>query len=168
MKIKLLVAALALSMPTVAAAKPFDFMSLNTTATYSGEMMVGGKKCKLKGAGQESCFRYYGAQIGTVPIMGLQTNFNNGHFILVSGTAVGSFFSDLADAFKAKYGAPTKTETEKWQNKMGATFDNTVLTWQFDDGRLELRAMGNMRDETSFNFVSSDNLPPKQEQPVNF
>lgn len=169
MRDMVLVAMAAIAAPAIAAGdRAFDFMTLDTSTPYKGEMMVAGKKCKITGVGEEGCARYAGALVGTVPIIDLRTMFNNGKLFAIRGTTSGVLFPRLSEAFSAKYGKPTRTETPKWQNKMGAVFDNVVETWDFQDGVLELRAMGDMRDMTQFAFVANRNLPERPAQPVNF
>jgi len=39
-------------------------------------------------------------------------------------------FDSIADGLKQKFGLPTSTETPAIQNRMGAVFVNTIITWQ--------------------------------------
>ena len=149
----------------------FEFMTFNTAQAYSGEVLIAGKKCKLKGAGEETCNRFAGAVVGTVQVLNLTANFNNGRFFAITGTTFNPYYTDLKNAFVAKYGQPTATDRTPWQNQLGATFENEVAKWVFADGILELRARGRRRDETRFTFIANDNVPERfksKDQPVNF
>lgn len=169
---KLLLAAALIASPAAAdEQRRFDFMGLTTSATYSGERVVGGKKCKLKGQGEEECSRFGGGLIGTVLIMNLTTKFNAGRFFAASGTAYIAYAQDLKSAFIAKYGMPDVEEDRPWQNQMGANFSNEVSRWRFSDGVLEFRVRGKERDFSSFTFLANDNAPDRLKpkgQPVNF
>jgi hypothetical protein len=167
---KAIVAALMMATPAVAADAPrtFDFKGLNTTTVYGGEFMVADKKCKIKAVGLEQCIRFFGAMVGNVNVNSLTVLFNNGHMISVQGSAPNIVVGDLDAAFTAKYGPAESTSNEKWQNQMGATFDNVVKLWKFSDGLLQLKSRGSNRDIAEFVFASTDNQPAKAPPPSNF
>ena len=93
--------------------------------------------------------------------------YNNGRLYDLFGSAPERHFATLLNAFSTKYGTP-KMGTETWQNKAGATFDNTVATWQFRNGTLKLSQMGLQRDEMSFEFTDKANEPPPPPAVLNF
>ena len=71
-------------------------------------------------------------------------------------------FSTMAQAFSTKYGPPCRTTHPKWQSKAGAVFENTVMTWCFRTGELELAAMSSSRDYGHAQYVDKVvKLPPK-------
>lgn len=51
-------------------------------------------------------------------------------------------WTDIRTAFELMYGPPTASRNEAVQNRMGASFTNTLLTWSFPEGRLTLQKMG--------------------------
>jgi len=54
-----------------------------------------------------------------------------------------SKFSDvMLEGLVEKYGKPTKTFTETWQNRAGAAFDNNVSTWVTPDGAITIKVHG--------------------------
>ncbi|AXB79783.1 hypothetical protein [Novosphingobium sp. P6W] len=148
----------------------FDFMGLTTSEAYSGQGTVIGKKCKLKGRGEEECRGIDGSLLGNVPIVNMRARFNGGKLFSVSGeTSIGNAES-LRKAFIAKYGPPHVVEDRPWRNKMDINFSQEVAIWRFTDGELRVRVRGAQRDFSSFTFLA-DGLAPEsytQEQPVNF
>lgn len=70
-------------------------------------------------------------------------------------------FLTMLDAFTTKYGQPCSTAHPKWQNKMGATFDNTVVTWCFRTGKLEMSAMSIDRTYGDFSYTDVYKAPAK-------
>lgn len=79
----------------------------------------------------------------------------------------GVTFPTLLSAFRERYGAPCKTETEKWQNKAGAVFDNPTVTWCFKTGKLTLESMSTSRDYGDVMY-SDDYTGPVEETPKDF
>jgi hypothetical protein len=152
-----------------AAPSGFEMFGVTPSAVYSGEIQVAGKKCKLKGSGEENCVQIYGpASISEVRLKILLFMFNNGKLFNVAGTAASSNFSRVSEAFEAKYGKPYKTEGSIWRNRAGASFDNVIKTWIFSDGILKLEALGDKLDEMRFVFVSLENAPERDAPKVNF
>lgn len=147
----------------------FEMFGMSPSGTYTGEISVAGRKCKLKGSGVENCAQIYGpAAISDVRLKILLFMFNNGKLFGVSGTAPFTNFSRVAEAFEAKYGKPYKTENTVWRNRAGASFDNVKKTWVFSDGLLTLEARGSTIDEMKFLFASVENAPQKDPPAVNF
>lgn len=76
-------------------------------------------------------------------------------------------FGTYLSAFRQKYGAPCKTSRPKWQNKLGGNFTNTVHTWCFKTGTLDLAAMSSSRDYG--HVVYRDKFqPPHKVAPIDF
>lgn len=148
--------------------KKFDMFGVNADQFYSGEVLIGNKKCKLKGSGEEKCIYLTGPQISDVPIIKLGTFFNSGKVYMLTGASSGTNFRRVAEAFEAKYGKPFKVEDEEWKNRAGATFNNVKMTWAFDDGVLSLESRGYTIDEMRFIFVSDVNSPKAAAPKVNF
>lgn len=149
-------------------AKNFDIFGINAQQSYGGEFLIGGKKCKISGSGQENCMHFTGPQISTVPTTSFGVFFNNGKVYSIHGASLGSNFRLVSEAFEAKYGKPFKVEDEEWKNRAGATFNNVKMTWEFDDGVLMLNSRGRRIDEMQFIFVSLDNAPKRDAPKVNF
>ena len=64
-----------------------------------------------------------------------------------------SNFSTILNAFSTKYGNPCSVDHPKWRNRAGGVFDNTVVTWCFATGKLELSQMS-----TSLEWMSAQYL----------
>jgi len=45
-----------------------------------------------------------------------------------------------------KYGKPSEVSTEKWQNRMGASFDGVVAKWRFTDLDVSFTGLGSSLD----------------------
>lgn len=147
----------------------FSFLG-QTTEGVTGAFALGNATCTPRPTGQSGCSTDYAnvIPIGNARLLAQYFNFHDGRLYNVSGNTVAGFHPQLLEAFTAKYGKPARTEVRKWQNRLGASFDNPVAIWLFKGGTLELRALGSKSDETSFSFVSVDNAPPRVETPVNF
>ena len=59
----------------------------------------------------------------------IEFQFFGNHFLRGAAYFGSIGFDQVAEALKAKYGPPTKTETEALTNRAGAVFSNTTLTW---------------------------------------
>jgi hypothetical protein len=70
-------------------------------------------------------------------------------------------------AFTERYGPPCKTDSEKWQNKAGSTFDNATATWCFKTGKLKLEQLG---PSLKYGIVTYDDdyKAPMKETPKDF
>lgn len=51
-------------------------------------------------------------------------------------------FDDLVTAFTAKWGKPTRVQSEPYHTQGGLKTTNTILTWSFAQGNLNLRHFG--------------------------
>jgi hypothetical protein len=51
-------------------------------------------------------------------------------------------FSGVAEAFESAYGKTSSSRVEKWQNKAGASFDNTVMVWRNQVSEIEAKNFG--------------------------
>jgi hypothetical protein len=168
MKALLLIAALITSNTAYAQTRSFDFLGFNTSTPVAAETRVAGRKCKVAQVGLGECWIVGSVPVGTARLISLKVRFNNARMIYVKGSTISAYHSSLSEALEAKYGAPSKTETRKWQNRAGAAFDNVVQVWLFSDGALELRSMGDTTRECELVFVSNQNLPDRQAPPINF
>jgi hypothetical protein len=144
----------------------FDFLGQNTE-TPSTMTSLNGVPCKTSKDGHRRCTAFNRPEIGGVTLKLLGMNFYNDKLLSLFGAAEPRFFPALLSAFSAKYGPP-EMQTRKWQNRAGATFDNTVAVWRFRGGNLELAAIGSQIDVTDFMFVSIANSPPTPAPKVDF
>jgi len=94
-------------------------------------------------------------------------SYYNGKLFSIMGLSNEGSFVGLLQAFTAKYGTPV-LGTKPWQNKAGATFNNSTATWKFRNGTLELDSMGIQRDEPMFEFKALQNYPPATAPKINF
>lgn len=142
----------------------FEFMGANTETAAT----LDATKCPPKADGTASCADYSYPTVAGRPMRWLVRDFNQGKLYRVMASFGTGAFDAVREAFVAKYGPPSSTETRKWQSKAGATFDNVVSTWRFKSGRLELESMGGSVDEGAFTFVSTANSPPAEKPKVDF
>lgn len=154
--------------PAFAAEKSFDFLGFTTNAPAPPASRISGRMCQIAQQGISSCNVFLGTRLGRASVHDLTITFNNARLVNASGFVVLQYHKDLADAFKAKYGLPSKVETLKWQNRAGNEFDNEVMTWTFEDGTLELHQRGSERDVPKFVFAANRNIPEDSPPPVNF
>jgi len=146
----------------------FEMFGLNAGDSYSGNIRFADKSCRLKGQGTENCTRMFGAKIGRATVSPLIALFENGKLGNVYGASPISNFRELASAFEAKYGDAHNVDETEWQNRMGARFDNIVMSWQFGDGVLQLKARGRELDSSEFIFQASTNQQDEEAPPINF
>jgi hypothetical protein len=64
-------------------------------------------------------------------------------------------FDTVSRAFTDKYGPATKSATQTLQNRIGATFTDTKLTWEVEGGTIVLRRYSGSFDRSM--LVISDN-----------
>ena len=146
----------------------FDFLGQNTE-TPASPFMLGSKNCIPAPSGKTTCSNDLNVvKIGSAQVVLLMMGFNDGMLYSVIGDTIQMAYPDLLAAFVAKYGEPDEIEARRWQNKMGATFDNSVAIWEFQGGKLELSQMGSRRDSCGFQFLSSKNAPAAPPPAINF
>ncbi len=154
----------ALAVPAMAQTRVFDFMGYDTeTAKVVTELA--GKKCSTEGL-ETQCSLPWNYRLGDATVNVMMVNFYQGKISSVLGIAERDQFLSLLSVFTAKYGAPTM-KTEKWQNRAGASFDNTVAIWKFKDGELELKQIGSRIDNTDVQFFSRVNRAEAKPPVVN-
>ena len=144
----------------------FDFLGQNTEAPAT-MTMLNTVKCNAAGPGKVDCIDFKDPRIGGIALKFLSLNFYDGKLYSVFGTGRRYTFAELLEVFTAKYGSP-RLETQKWQNRAGATLDNQVATWNFKGGNLELASIGSRIDDVDFMFFSSANAPPTPPAKVDF
>lgn len=177
MKIRYALAFAALAAPTSAVAQDltegsslpvFEFMEQTTDAERTMTTLQG-SACSQSNynEGIFYCHKDY-AQFTDFSLISLDVEFYENRLYRVIGAFFSLGFNNLAEAFTAKYGEPSASETRQWQSRAGAVFDNQVLIWQFRGGTLELRQRGSQVDYGSFMFRSQENAPPPRETTVDF
>lgn len=80
----------------------------------------------------------------------------------VTGTFATAQHAAMLAALVEKYGPPTTTESTPWQNKAGAVFENSVVTWWRQDGVIVLRARTDDRDVASLNMYATGVLEARE------
>lgn len=93
--------------------------------------------------------------------------FYNNRLSLMLYVFDGENFSTILTALTARYGPPCSTTHPQWQNRAGATFDNTVVKWCFRTGNLELAAMSSRRDNGHLQYTDA-NQPPRRAPTIDF
>lgn len=144
----------------------FDFLGQNTE-TPSTMKALNGVPCKTSKDGHRSCTAFNRPKIGGVSMNFIGMSFYNDKLHTAFGMAESISFYDLLSAFTAKYGKP-EMQTRKWQNRAGASLDNTVAVWRFRGGKLELASLGQQIDKTDFMFISFANAPAPRAPKVDF
>lgn len=143
----------------------FSFMG-DDTETATSRTKLNESDCTTTGNLME-CADYSISHLAGAPILWMTMSYNKGRLYRVMGTTNYTRFTTLLDAFTVKYGKPVMAN-QKWQSKIGATFDNSVARWYFHGGLLELQSRGMAADEPMFLFVSSENAPPAEKPKVDF
>lgn len=118
-------------------------------------------------AGVLRCTDYTKVTVAGREIDFLIRKYNQGHLYYLFASAPQFAWGDLLSAFEAKYGKPIMS-AEPWQNKAGATFQNTVAKWKFSNGVLELDRMGLETSKCSFEFKSDRYQPARPPAKVDF
>jgi len=104
----------------------------------------------LAGVGASTVVSYYNGKLSSVYLTSSQGNYRT-----------------IADAFKQKYGKPCDVRQEEWKSRGGVTIENTIVTWCFKSGRLQLNEVGGKLGEMSASY-SDDNEPPRPQPKVDF
>ncbi|WP_344699536.1 hypothetical protein [Sphingomonas limnosediminicola] len=121
---------------------------------------IGFKECQSLENGLRRCMPRSGsdrvANVFVIPMMIL----NGSKLASFELIGIQSGYGSIKDAFAAKYGTPCQSRTDKWQNRIGNSFDNEVTVWCFATGRLELKALGNQVDQWQARYVDAVNTPP--------
>lgn len=143
----------------------FSFLG-DDTETPTKRTMLNESACTVNGD-LTDCADYHQSQLGGVTLKWLSLSYNRGLLYRVLGSLSTNDYATLLAAFTTKYGA-AKIGTRKWQAKSGATFDNTMATWNFKEGILELESLGTDLNSGLFTFSSSVNRPEPEKPKVDF
>jgi hypothetical protein len=149
----------------------FSFRGIEAGSQYEPGPALGFKRseCRDNGGGQISCTRLFGDLAG-IPSLEIY-NFYQGRLGVMSHDFVSSEYFRAFRALNERYGAPCKTDTRVWQNKIGSKFDNEVVTWCFKTGTLELSHLGSRVDYSALRYIDLDtlrNFAPHMPSGVNF
>jgi hypothetical protein len=149
----------------------FDFLGQNTE-TPTTMTTLNGEDCRVQGDNTLLCASYQGPgtagpKIGGIELLTLRMTFSAQKLFLVEGRANRTQFASLLEAFTLKYGRP-QMAVRKWQNQAGASFDNTVASWTFKGGKLELTSIGAYISQSQFTFVSQANSPTRNPPKIDF
>jgi len=93
---------------------------------------------------------------------------NKLHMMLFLFDAKGTSFLTIRAALQAKYGAPCKSETQPWQSRAGAHYDNLVVTWCFKTGHLVLDQLSTNLDYGDLIYTDEVNRGPAKAPKVDF
>ncbi len=91
-----------------------------------------------------------------------------GKLATLSFLFAGPLFPTYSSAFEAKYGKSCRFEHPKWQNRAGATFDNTVVTWCFTTGELQLTEMSVQQQIGLVTYTDTLNKVPAASAKIDF
>ena len=138
-----------------------------STETAVENPSVNGEPCTGAADGKMSCMILDPTQLGDANVSIIIINLYKGKLSTVIGSASRYEFPDLLAVFTAKYGAPSMAE-EDWRNGAGAVLKNSVATWKFKTGTLELKAIGSSMKDTDFAFIDMSNQEPAKAPDVNF
>lgn len=94
--------------------------------------------------------------------------FISGYLRTLNVSAPRSNYEGLQTAFEAKYGKPCQTVQSKWQNRAGASLDNTETTWCFSTGKLTLYAIGDRITNSQAIYADVSLLKENQKPIVDF
>jgi hypothetical protein len=65
------------------------------------------------------------------------------------------YFVDIAAAFVSQYGKPKRTEKKTVQNRLGASFEKTTLTWEIKDASVTMSNIDGKVDEGSIHVEAA-------------
>lgn len=99
------------------------------------------------------CSLRYGERetIAGVPVEVLLLYFYDGKLQTISISFDAKNFTQVADALKEKYGEGS-LKTEEIQNRMGATFENRIVSWRSPGATLEAKRISGKIDRSSVLF----------------
>jgi hypothetical protein len=67
-------------------------------------------------------------------------------------------FDQVAEALAAKYGPPTKTETEAVTNRLGGVFTNTTLSWGGRPVMIQLDRFYGTLDTAAYSLITEEHV----------
>ncbi len=91
--------------------------------------------------------------IPNIPMKLLNFKFVDGRLFNISGLFLQEKFERMRQAFVTKYGLPTSTEQETYQNSFGATFPGVILTWNNGVSSITLAERTSRADTSSLTFL---------------
>ena len=71
----------------------------------------------------------------------------------ISGTALNMYFEKLRDAYTSKFGSPADTSTEILQNRLGAQYENIIVSWENDISSIKLEKYHGEIDKMGVSYV---------------
>jgi hypothetical protein len=86
-------------------------------------------------------------------------NFFSHRLMHASTSLSSSAFNDVVTALSATYGPPDKKDTEELQNRAGAKFTNTIVSWKRDGAILRVSQYAGSLDKSSYSLTSDDYSP---------
>ena len=147
----------------------FEMFGLTTNKVYDGKVEFAEKTCDITKIGPDRCARLFCCvKMGNALVRDLEVNFVDGRLIKIVGFTNVSQFENLRAAFVAKYGSASDVEVSEVQNRMGATFDNTIMRWAFADGVLLLHKRLGTIDDSALMFLSESAMEEPEAPVVNF
>jgi hypothetical protein len=147
----------------------FDFRGLTAGQIVAQNHSAFLPPCADEGPGKSVCFFRDNTLAGIKSLSGITVHIYSGKFSKMEMQADNKRFTELNEALISRYGNPCQRETLKWQNQLGAVFDNPVITWCFRTGNLVLTG----RTERFVDWMElryQDNVvaPPAAKPKINF
>jgi hypothetical protein len=102
----------------------------------------------IPGAAERTCSAQ-NFSVGRASMM-LSYRFSNAKFVEAFGAFASDDYADVRTAFVGKYGPPTRSVTSTVQNRMGASFEQEVLTWDGPNVYIALNRFGSNVTEGVF------------------
>ena len=148
---------------------PFTFMNHGPGVFESPPRDAKGNSCeadKNSVPDEVSCTEF-SPSMGGVDIGFINFRYYKGRLYNIFGHGPDGVYAEILGALSTKYGVPT-IWSKPWESKGGAKLTNTIATWKFRDGKLELDRIGLDSDSFSFKFDSIANHPPAAVSKVDF
>lgn len=81
---------------------------------------------------------------------------NGGRLYHIHLQVMNQSMASVLNGLAAKFGAPTETRTEVWQNRAGARFDNQVTIWRNAISEIVVKQLALSVDEGSVDYILTD------------
>lgn len=144
--------------------QPFSFCELVTGRDFS-MTSPGFKDCE-KSADEVTCTTLFD-EVAGVPAITSYTVYNRQLSTFWISTERDNLLP-IVKAFREKYGPACRTTTKKVQNRAGASFDSTEMTWCFATGELQVSEIGARITHSSAIYTDTKNRRPGAKPQVDF
>ena len=150
-----IVALLCAPMSAFAQSDPFEFKGIALGSEIAAIESNPRFSCRIANdpIADQVCSLRFGEKetIAGAPIGTLLLFYYNGKLQTISISFAAKDFLQVADALKAKYGEGS-AKTEAIMNRMGATFENRIVTWRKPGATAEAKRFSSKLDTSSVRF----------------